>query len=88
MAQETTAVRSLRRWGVSVDGDLLYRTLVLMGPRSSAGAARELGVTEAVVRVDVPEKLPRRLSISESPSLGVCFRGESVQHEGRWVDSI
>ena len=44
------AVPSLTRWGVSVDADLVYRTLVLCGARTGGQAARELGITEARVR--------------------------------------
>ncbi|HEX8628639.1 MAG TPA: LuxR C-terminal-related transcriptional regulator [Catenuloplanes sp.] len=50
MTQETLAVPSLQRWGVSADADLMYRALVMMGPRTSAVAARQLGVTDARVR--------------------------------------
>jgi DNA-binding CsgD family transcriptional regulator len=43
-------VPSLLRWGISADADLVYRTLILFGPLTVAGLARELGLAPA--RVD------------------------------------
>jgi DNA-binding NarL/FixJ family response regulator len=42
----SVAVPSLVRWGVSPDADLVYRTLVSFGPRTSGSAARELGMPQ------------------------------------------
>jgi DNA-binding CsgD family transcriptional regulator len=43
------------RWGLSADADLLYRTLVAFGPRTSSRAARELGLAARRVRTAFDE---------------------------------
>jgi DNA-binding CsgD family transcriptional regulator len=48
-AAASSAVPSLVRWGVSPDADLVYRTLVAFGPRTTARAALELGMPAARV---------------------------------------
>jgi DNA-binding CsgD family transcriptional regulator len=43
------------RWGLSADADLLYRTLVAFGPRTTSRAARELGLAARRVRTAFDE---------------------------------
>lgn len=42
------AVPSLTRWGVSVDADLVYRALAIVGSMGETLLVRELGVTPTV----------------------------------------
>jgi len=43
-------IPTLTRWGLSVDADLVYRALMLVGPMTEERLARELGMTRARIR--------------------------------------
>lgn len=47
--------RPLTRWGVSPDGDLVYRTLVQFGPAGEAALAQTLGLPRRRVRTALDE---------------------------------
>lgn len=70
-----TAVPSLRRWGLSADADLVYRTLVTFGPRRLTAAARELGLS------------PRRVgaALEELAAAGVVRPPTARGSEGMWT---
>ena len=65
----SVVVPSLVRCGVSPDADLVYRTLMSFGPRTSGGAARELGMPQRRV-VQAFEELVARISTSSAPGSG------------------
>jgi DNA-binding NarL/FixJ family response regulator len=44
MAATTAVIPQLTRWGASADADLVYRALVLLGPRRELELRRELGL--------------------------------------------
>ena len=46
---QTTVIPQLTRWGLSSDGDLVYRALAMSGACSDAHLARELGLSRARV---------------------------------------
>jgi DNA-binding CsgD family transcriptional regulator len=53
------AVPSLTRWGLSVDADLVYRALAIVGSMGETRLVRELGVTRVRVRSAVDELVAR-----------------------------
>jgi DNA-binding CsgD family transcriptional regulator len=49
------AIPTLTRWGLSPSADLVYRTLVAFGPRTSDRAGRELGLSPRRIREALDE---------------------------------
>lgn len=54
------AVPSLVRWGLSPDGDLVYRALATVGPRTNRWLARDLGLAVRRVETAVDELMTAR----------------------------
>jgi len=74
------AVPSLVRWGLSPDADLVYRDLVTLGPLTSRGVGRDLGMP--VRRVDAAaEELVAAGAVTAAP---VLVRGQRRPLERGW----
>ncbi|MGX6605968.1 LuxR C-terminal-related transcriptional regulator [Micromonosporaceae bacterium Da 78-11] len=58
MPESTQVIPQLTRWGVSADADLVYRALVLLGPRNEAELSRELGLPGSRVTAALEELAP------------------------------
>jgi len=55
MAAATEVIPQLSRWGVSADADLVYRALVMLGPRRELELGRELGLPGSRVTAALEE---------------------------------
>jgi DNA-binding CsgD family transcriptional regulator/DNA-binding transcriptional ArsR family regulator len=70
------AIPSITRWGHTADADLIYRALLMLGPRPAGELARTLGLS------------PRRVSVALhelSAVDAVSIRVEPGRRETRWV---
>lgn len=59
---------SLARWGRSPDADLIYRTLVTLGPRTAAALGRDLGLSSRRIT----------MALEELAAVGVASRATAV----------
>jgi len=78
MRESTGVIPQLTRWGVSADADLVYRALVLLGPRRQPELSRELGLSGSRVTT----------ALDELAALGGAMPGTAGTNGGRaWASA-
>lgn len=74
------AVPSLVRWGCSADADLVYRTLVMLGPHTERELLQDLGVTSARIDHAIDELLAMDAVVSRPGAPGAGVRWAARPH--------